>query len=470
MKLSTALRAGYVFYYCQTIEMSRYEKIVIDEIKKLKSWEIKLWDFETDSNPDNVKQLLKETSNRTAIIAKNFNWFLENNYEMIQFIQNNFEEFSDHNFRKALIILSDQDFNSAIPNALKRDFIKLDFPLPTKKELSNILNDIIVSLKDNKKFIPPNEQEKDDIINSAIGLTEREAQNAFSYSIISNGSKIDPSIVADMRSAEINETSGLKVGKYKIDDIAGNDIVKDFIKNTINNPNSRGILLLGPPGTGKTTLGKWASSISKKIFIEFELANVQGQGLYGQAEAEMNNALKVITSIGNSVLFIDEIEKAVPSKQSSGHDTTGTRSFSQLLKFLSDNRPDGCYVIATCNDISKLPPEWIRSERFDVIFFIDLPNKDEKKAIYKQYLEKYNVKKNGFDIDSMHDWTGAEIKTACRLASIMNKSVKKANNFVVPIAKTMQEDIEYLRNWAKDKTIAASSPETKTKKHRKIDI
>jgi SpoVK/Ycf46/Vps4 family AAA+-type ATPase len=174
----------------------------------------------------------------------------------------------------------------------------------------------------------------------------------------------------------------------------------------------------------------------------------------------MANSIKVIKSIGNCVLFIDEIEKAVPGKGAT-NDTTGTRSFGQLLKFLSDGRPAGCFVIATCNDIKRLPPEWVRSGRFDVIFFADLPSDPEKKAIYEAYLKKFSVETGGFSVSDMKDWTGAEIESACRIASVMGATVKEAAEFVVPIAETMKADIDALRKWAKGKTIPANTIERK---------
>jgi SpoVK/Ycf46/Vps4 family AAA+-type ATPase len=341
--------------------------------------------------------------------------------------------------------------------------------LPTKKEIESILDNIVASASNNPKFKKPTKQEKRDIIDGAVGLTKRSCANAFAYSLIENGQKIDPKTVAEMRSLEIEATNGLKIGNYKDqDDLLGYEIAKDFISRSVNHPNSKGVLLLGPPGVGKTCLAKWVSSISNKLLIEFELANVQGQGLYGQAEQEMKNAIDVFKSISNFVLFIDEIEKAIPKKNSS--DQTGTRSFAQLLKFLSDDRPQGCYVIATCNNIKDMPPEWLRSERFDVIFFSDLPQEKEKKAIYDFYRKKYNVESKGFSVDDMQDWSGAEIKTACRLAYVMNTDIKKASKYVVPIAKTMQSDIDNLRKWAKDKTINASKVNGKEVNTRSIDI
>jgi SpoVK/Ycf46/Vps4 family AAA+-type ATPase len=159
------------------------------------------------------------------------------------------------------------------------------------------------------------------------------------------------------------------------------------------------------------------------------------------------------------------LEKAIPWKEARG-DTTGTRSFGQFLKFLSDDRPSGCYVIATSNDITKLPPEWVRSGRFDIIFYVGLPNTKAKTAIYEFYLNKYMVETGGFVVSDMPDWTGGEIETACRLADVLEVPVKEAAENVCPISATMAEDIEALERWAKGRTVPAEDPEDKSKLSR----
>jgi len=478
IRLGKALRAGYTFFYAPTFEMDRTVDKILEEIKAVErgDWKPAVWDFETgDQNPDLVLEMLEGAEPYTALIAKNWNWFLasdvgEKNYNAIQFIQNRFEEFSARETRKALIIVSDVEFNTAIPAALQKEFVVLDFPLPGRDEVKEILDGIIDAASASDTFKKPKKAEVSDLVEAAIGLTRRGCQNAFAYSVIETGERLDPKIVAAMRSAEINETAGLMVANYDVDEIQGLDIAKEHLLDTAADPDARGVLLLGPPGTVKTMLAKWLSTQMSKLMIEFDLAKVQGSGLYGQAEQEMANAIKVIKSIMNCILFIDEIEKAIPGKGAT-NDTTGTRSFGQLLKFLSDERPVGCFVIATCNDISKLPPEWVRSERFDVIFFIDMPNDEEKTAIYLHYLDTFKVESGGFTVQQMKDWTGAEIKTACRLAKIKKKTVKEAAKMVVPVAETMKDDIEYLRGWAKGRTVPASSAQTTTDKRvRQVDI
>jgi SpoVK/Ycf46/Vps4 family AAA+-type ATPase len=115
----------------------------------------------------------------------------------------------------------------------------------------------------------------------------------------------------------------------------------------------------------------------------------------------------------------------------------------------------------------------VRSERFDVIFFADLPSEDEKQSIYDHYLSEYKVETGMFQPSMMEDWTGAEIKTACRLAKVMETNVAEASTFVVPIAKTMKSDIDYLRKWSKGRSVPAtlaSKTGSKTVKRVKRDI
>ena len=159
-------------------------------------------------------------------------------------------------------------------------------------------------------------------------------------------------------------------------------------------------------------------------------------------------------------MFIDEIEKGLAGVSGyNGDSGTSQRQGGQFLKWLSDHESD-VYVIATSNDISKLPPEYLRAERWDAIFFVDLPNKEEREGICEIYKKLYKIKDD--ILPNIDNWTGAEIKTLYRLANAMNISLLEANEYITPIYKTMKEKIEDLRNWAKDRTIYASTSNNKT--------
>jgi hypothetical protein len=111
-------------------------------------------------------------------------------------------------------------------------------------------------------------------------------------------------------------------------------------------------------------------------------------------------------------------------------------------------------VFATCNNVN-MPPEWIRAERWDCApFFVDLPQEEEQEAILKYYQKAFEVKGRPSNMDG---WSGAEIKSACRIAAMMGRPVNEVEQFVIPVSKTMGSQIERLRKWAEGKTIPAST-------------
>jgi SpoVK/Ycf46/Vps4 family AAA+-type ATPase len=119
------------------------------------------------------------------------------------------------------------------------------------------------------------------------------------------------------------------------------------------------------------------------------------------------------------------------------------------------------FVVATSNDISKLPAEFSRAERFDGVFMLDLPSSAEKQKIWPIHLARY-----GFDPSEIRpgkrpddrDWTGAEIQSCCRLASLLELPLREAAKSLVPVAVTAAESVEKLRAWAAGRCLDASRP------------
>jgi AAA+ superfamily predicted ATPase len=439
---------------------------------------------------ENVQDGVDAVPTGTILIAKNFTWFLTDdygNYDKVKvaWLLNRVNKFSSPEGRKVLIIVSNAPFDKAIPLPLRRDFAKIEFPLPDETEIEKIYNYIVDSAKGNPKFVLPTEKEKARIISGAKGLTYNEIVKVFSYSIVKNKGIFDPKTVEEMRSAEINSTPGLSIKTYqnKLEDLKGYDIAKEIVEEWIDDPEARGILLLGPAGTGKTHFAQSLSGHYGRLCIELEFAQLMGDGLVGQAEKAMKRALDVISANANPnapiIVFIDEIEKGLAGTSgaggSSGVNDGGTtdRSNAQFLKFLSDARPKGIYIIATCNDIEKLPAAYVRAERWDTApIFVDLPNKTEQESILKHYQKVSGVSVRPKNMDL---WTGAEIRAWCKLARKKMDKGKKPNDadeLVVPVAKTMSREIDYLRKWKEGKTVPATrkAVASATKDERKLDI
>jgi SpoVK/Ycf46/Vps4 family AAA+-type ATPase len=311
-------------------------------------------------------------------------------------------------------------------------------------------------------------------------MSKREIKNAYAYTIVSGEGVFDPEIVGDIQAKEVSKTPGCRIGKYNTPEPLGMDQVKKFAQYTFLNPEARkmskGILLLGPAGTGKTMFAQYVSTICKMKVIETELASVFGS-LVGETEKNMRKMLDVVAANAPCIWFIDEIDKGLAgmgkqSSSSSGDGGVTERAMGQLLKFLSDERPEGVIVIATCNNIEKLPPEWVRAERWDCApFYIGLPDDEAKKAILDYYKGVYEVKG---EPTNMEGWSGAEIKSVCRIAKMMGRTVDEAERFIIPVSQTMAEDIGRLEKWAKDRTIPANIEvndiKSKKKGSRQIDF
>jgi len=469
------LRAGNSFYYAQTFEHARAIQMMAKEMQNYKNSRDEqvyfptAWDYETNPDAEDCLEQIDKATDGTVMLAKNYHWHLKDemgqlNKGTVQWIQNRTDSFSaDDEPRRAFIMVGSQSYEEAIPAELQREIFKLDFDLPDEEERTEIVNDIIDSVKDDPKFEMPNKETKDKLIESLKGLTAREAKNSLSYSVVADGGKLVPKTVRKLKTKEVEKQAGCKIEDFDKDftSLKGYDVVKEFTKMTGNSPFAKGIMLLGPPGTGKT---HFAQCLGKELGLEVivaELAQMMGSGLVGQAEQSMGNFIKTVKAYGRCIVFIDEIEKGLAGVGGKSNDGgTTDRSMGQLLKLMSDENRE-CYIIATCNKIESLPPEWVRAERWDCApFFIDLPNASERTEIFAHYLTSYKVEDGGINVEKeMEGWSGAEIKSACRIARMMNKSVNEVKKFVVPVAQTMEREIAALRSWAENKTINASTKE-----------
>ncbi|GAG06691.1 unnamed protein product, partial [marine sediment metagenome] len=257
-------------------------------------------------------------------------------------------------------------------------------------------------------------------------LTRSQAEGAFSLSLVRHGT-LHSEALWDIKAQELKKSGLLSLhqGGESFTDLGGLDSLKDFCKQSLRrNPDrpqscrAKGVLLLSPPGCGKSQFAKALGNEVGRPTLTLDVGSLMGS-LVGQTEQQTRQALKIADAMAPCILFCDEIEKALSGSASSGQTDSGVsaRLFGTLLTYLSDHESD-VYFVGTCNDISKLPPEFSRAERFDGIFFLDLPSEAQRKKIWEIYLAKY-----GLDLDEPRprdeDFTGAEIQACCRLAALL---------------------------------------------------
>jgi len=231
----------------------------------------------------------------------------------------------------------------------------------------------------------------------------------------------------------------------------------------------RGILLVGVPGCGKSLSAKVVSFLWKLPLYRLDLATVQGMYV-GQSEAQLKAAFDAADHVAPCILWIDEIEKGLAV---SGESNVTNKLIGQFLYWLQESDKH-VFIVATANDVSKLPSELLRKGRFDELFFVDLPNKTERTTIINMYVEKYlRVKLSETFLNNLvllsDKFTSADIEYIIR--DIAYKQMSKPNftlneammmeafKSAVSLSNVNPEAIDKIRGWGKDRTIPASIPE-----------
>lgn len=234
-----------------------------------------------------------------------------------------------------------------------------------------------------------------------------------------------------------------------------------FDNNSVLDP-PRGVLLLGVQGCGKSLAAKAAAGIFAVPLLRLDFGVLYNK-YYGETERNMRKALETAEVMSPCVLWMDEIEKGLAPDNND--DGLSRRILGTLLTWLSEKRK-AVFIVATANDISRLPPEMVRKGRFDEIFFVDLPSAENRKTILDIHLRKRGLDPAKFDLDELAKATagfsGSEIEQAVVSAMYSARAETGAvtqQNLLAEIRQTkslsvvMAEKIEELRDWAKDRTV-----------------
>lgn len=357
---------------------------------------------------------------------------------------------------------------------LKREVIITTLPLPDRsalvKTVEKMANLFGISVPTNT----------DALVEAALGLTINEAENAYATSLARNGC-FDVMAVNAVKEKTICN-GGLiecKSSKATLDSIGG---LKNFTgwaqkrllafspeAKEFGIPAPKGTLLVGVPGSGKSLSAKALANLWQKPLLKLDIGKLFGS-LVGQTEANTRQALQIAEAMAPCILWIDEIEKGLAGIQSSGRTDSGvtSRAFGTILTWLQEKEAP-VFVIATANNVSELPPEFLRKGRFDEIFFVDIPTYEERKEILSIQLKKYKRNPEDFDLDVLaeasNNFTGAEIEQSI-IDSLYEAwetpekkltidLIKGAIENINPMAKSgsMSRQIEGIRNWANEAQI-----------------
>ncbi|HEY3449837.1 MAG TPA: AAA family ATPase [Myxococcales bacterium] len=374
----------------------------------------------------------------------------------------------------------------SIPPELEKEVTVLDVPLPTFRDLYQLLRDIVAVVRQgNSATVDLRKDQAEQLIKAALGLTLSEAENAFAKAIATDG-RLD---VADVRlvleeKRQVIRKSGL-LEYYPADeslrDIGGLENLKVWLARRENAfgeqarkfglPEPKGVLLLGVQGCGKSLTAKAIASQWHLPLLRLDMGRIFS-GLIGSSEENLRKAIRVAESVAPVVLWVDEIEKGMSGIGSSGNSDGGVtaRVFGTFLTWLQEKTAP-VFVVATANKIENLPPELIRKGRFDEIFFVDLPSSVERREILDIHLKKRKRDPATFQTPELaklaESFSGAELEQAvisglydafAEGIELEHKHVAKAITETFPLATTMAHEIDKLRDWARTRTRPASQP------------
>jgi SpoVK/Ycf46/Vps4 family AAA+-type ATPase len=364
-----------------------------------------------------------------------------------------------------------------LPPELEHEITHVDFTLPGIAELGTVLDGIIKSAK--LKNI--RETEREAALQSALGLTTTEAENAFALSVVETKS-IDPKVIAREKARTLKKNGLVEVmqATTSLNDIGGLAKLKEWLQRragafsqsakTYGLPAPKGLLVVGIPGTGKSLTAKATAGAFGLPLLRLDMGRVFG-GIVGQSEANLRSVIQTAEAIAPCVLWIDEIEKGFSGSSSSGNTDGGTSSrvFGSFLSWMQE-KTKAVFVVATANDVSKLPPEFLRKGRFDEMFFVDLPDALERAQIWDIVIKRHGRKPTDYDTvvlsRACEQFTGAEIEAVFIDAlheafsegrEPSAKDILEAMTNTVPLAQLMDDQISGLRHWAKGRTREAAS-------------
>ena len=451
------IAASYPILWVDTIEYQRAIDNLTIAAKKVNHNSYK-WDIQTgitdlqtnkneksESDPNQPLNYLKNKKN-SIMFLQDFHLYLKSP-DVWRKVLNDIDNLKME--ANAIVIISPV---VDIPAEINRYVTVIDFNLPSREELDVIINSVCADMEVNE----PNEIEKNEIINCGLGLTSFEFENSLYLAVSTKQSMNETVQTQKEQLIRKNATLSITQSNGGFEELAGLDNLKSFAKKMASargKKRGRGVLLLGVPGGGKSEFAKRLGKETGRMTIGLDFGNLMG-GMVGETEQKTRDALKVIDAMEPCILFIDEIEKGLAGTSGHNGDSgTSKRQGGMFLKWLNDHDSD-VYVVATSNSISDLPPEFLRAERWDAIFFVDLPNEEEQKAIMNIYKTEYKIVEE--KTPDITNWTGAEIKSLCRLANSMEISLEEASQYICPIFKTMNEKITALREFAKNRAIPAS--------------
>lgn len=368
-----------------------------------------------------------------------------------------------------------------IPEEIARDLVYLELSVPDTIELVAFLRQEMERIAQAGGTVDASDGTLHQLARALQGLTLDESRHAVRRALAVE-KKFDHTavpILLEEKKLLVNRTGLVEyvADATQLENVGGLEFLKKWLlerrklfemrESITTDIVPKGLLVMGVSGCGKSLSVKAIASYFGLPLYRIDMTEIFS-GRHGPAEGAFVQACRMLEEIAPAVVWFDEIEMGITSQENAGEQG---RMFAFFLTWMQE-KARGLFVAATANRIDLLPAEMIRKGRFDEVFFIDIPLDDERVEIFKIHLRRRGVNPDNFNLERLKrftkGWTGAEIEqcvvsalTAARLEdrAINDDDLLNATANIVPLSKTMKEQVDHIRAWAYDRAVRASPRE-----------
>jgi hypothetical protein len=486
-RIVSRMRAGFAGLYLVTFEEVRAEALLQEAAaeagRSLHAWSLTAGLVHTGTgavtpaaDPLEALNAVRDLPEGSTVVLRDFHAFLGDAAQPADpFLVRTFREcLRECRYSAKTVVVT--GCRLCLPPELEKEFTVLDLGLPDTPALARIAAEVAASAG-----VDSDPETLHAAADAARGLTVQEAEDIMALSLVVHG-RHDPGFIAREKARSVGRNGLLEIIEpaETAADIGGLEALKGWLFRRRNAftpealafglPTPRGVLILGIPGTGKSLTAKAASSILGRPVLRLDAGRLFA-GIVGESEANLRRAVRTAEAIAPCILWIDEIEKGLSGSASgaAADGGTGARVLGSFLSWMQEKTAP-VFVVATANDVSRLPAELLRKGRFDELFFADLPDGDEREAVWRIRIASRGRAPGDFDLGALAEssagFTGSEIEQAvidalfgCFDAGtpLTQGALAEAVAGTVPLATTMAEQIRALREWAAGRARPAGS-------------
>lgn len=367
-----------------------------------------------------------------------------------------------------------------VPTELTGLVAKLELALPNEMQIETIVrNEAAAYMRAQGRKVVTDRKAVQLLVRNLLGLTRVDVTRLARKAICDDGA-ITPSDIREVMEAKyrLMNVSGVLSFEYetaRFGKVGGLSKLKEWlsVRQRVFQGEAvgfgleapKGVLLLGVQGCGKSLAAKAVAGVWDVPLLRLDFGALYNKYI-GETEKNLRDALRTAEVMAPCVLWVDEIEKGLAGGD--GDDGVSRRVLGTLLTWMAE-RKKPVFLVATANDVTGLPPELLRKGRFDEIFFVDLPDEATRALIFQIHLKNRNLQPSRFDLDRLAKaspgFSGAEIEQAIvssLYASLATSATISMTHLLEELGKTkplsvvMKEKIDWLRNWARERTVPAN--------------